>query len=199
MRRQRPLRHWPPTQPIQNILGQLYPPAASRQLRQPVRVQLVQCVDPYRRHRRNLVHSRRADLLVQPIPGLHGANIPIAEWIGDWQSIVAQSHVIHAPAIHRNRPNAFGRHLSRALQSQPHTSFNVLQIPVDRALIRSARSVRKPVYHGDMRLTLAPAKQRDTTALGAQVNGDKSCLWSRNGGRAHRRNASTSPPSTGIR
>ena len=131
--------------------------------------------------------------------GRNGALIAIAEGVGEWLAVCRETDVIDCPAVDGDGGNAFGGSFGRLAQSFFKAGKNVVQGPVQRIA-----AMHGAVWECDelTRCTACrcPAKQRNAAAFRAQIDGDarsvrsegQIVLW------GHRRNASVSPPSTGM-
>src|SRR5579875_97604 len=102
----------------------------------------------------------------------HGALVAIAEWIGDRLAGLIQAHIVHGPSVDGDRAHTFMRDLSTPSQALLQPGQDELHIPAQRAFALH-RVVRKAMNELRMRRSALPAKQRHTTALRPQVDGDE--------------------------
>ena len=196
------LGHPAATQVIEHVLGQVDPGRTRIDAVRRIGEQLIDGIDAQRLRAGMAKHPIRQGEFVRRFLGGDGALVAIAVRIGQRLAIFAQPHIVHRPAVDGDRCNAFGRRLRGLAQAFFEPGEYLVEGPAERS-IHMNRPVGNAMNEIDLGPAVAPAKQRDAAALGAEIDGDAGArLRMPVGPRArmsHRKNASGNPPSTGMR
>src|ERR1700722_7610569 len=184
-------RHRSAAKAMEHILGQVKPRLWLQIIR--IGIELVERIDAAHLGTCNGAKMSRRNTLPTLCLRADGSLIAIAERIGDGLVTLIQAHVVHCPAVCGNGLDAFGCNLRALAQADIHLLRDLAKVPTQLAVVAHG-SIRVAMDQLNLWHAIEPAKQGDTTAFRAQIDGNHRSLSS-----AHLRYASVIPPSTGIR
>ena len=116
-----------------------------------------------------LAESCGADLLMQSVFGVDGALVAIAEGVGEGMVVGVDANIVDSPAIDSDRSDALGGDGGALAKAFIETGLDHREIPA-QAAVELTGGIREPMGQRDGGLAVEPAKQRDATALCAQVH-----------------------------